>query len=73
MLSPFIEAGSTNDKPYNHYSLVKTIEDRIGLGEHLGHADDKDVHAFGKDVFDTELGPYQDPGAAVAVHKRRPR
>ena len=57
VLSPFIKAGSTSDKPYNHYSLVKTIEDRIGLGEHLGHAADKDVHAFGKDVFDTDSPP----------------
>jgi hypothetical protein len=61
VLSPFVEAGSTNDKPYDDYSILKTIEDRIGLGEHLGHADDRDVRAFGKDVFDRELDPYQDP------------
>jgi hypothetical protein len=61
VLSPFVEAGSTNDQPYDGYSVLKTIEDRIGLGEHVGHADDKKVHAFGKDVFDRELDPYQDP------------
>jgi hypothetical protein len=63
VLSPFVEAGSTNDKPYNHYSLLKTIEDRIGLGEHLGKADEKKVRAFGPDVFDTELDPLQEPEA----------
>jgi hypothetical protein len=71
VVSPFVEAGSTNDKPYDSYSLLKTVEDRIGLGEHLGHADDKQVTAFGKDVFDTELDPFQDPSAGVAVHERR--
>ena len=71
VLSPFVEAGSTNDKTYNHYSLLKTIEDRIGLGEHLGHADDRKVRAFGRDVFDRELDPLQDPAATVARYERR--
>jgi hypothetical protein len=61
VLSPFVEAGTTNDKPYDGYSVLKTIEDRIGLAEHLGQADDRKVHAFGDDVFDRELDPYQDP------------
>jgi len=61
VVSPFVKAGTTNDRAYDSYSLLKTIEDRIGLGEHLGGADDKKVRAFGKDVFDTELDPYQDP------------
>jgi hypothetical protein len=61
VLSPFVEAGSTDDTPYDGYSVLKTIEDRIGLGEHLGRADDKEVRAFGDDLFDRELDPYQDP------------
>ena len=67
VLSPFVEAGSTNDRPYDSYSLLKTIEDRIGLGEHLGRADGKDVHAFGKDVFDTDSIP---PGPGVTRTRR---
>jgi hypothetical protein len=63
VLSPFVEAGTTNDKHYDSYSLLKTIEDRIGLGEHLGKADDRKVRAFGSDVFDTELDPLQEPEA----------
>jgi hypothetical protein len=63
VLSPFVEAGSTNDKHYNSYSLLKTVEDRIGLGEHLGKAADRKVRAFGSDVFDTELDPLQEPEA----------
>lgn len=61
VLSPFVEARTTNDKHYDTYSLLKTIEDRIGLGEHLGKADDRKVRAFGSDVFDTELDPLQEP------------
>ena len=63
VLSPFVEAGSTNDKPYDTYSVLKTVEDRIGLGEHLGKAGDRKVREFGRDVFDTELDPLQEPEA----------
>ena len=34
--------GVKDDTPYNHYSLLRTIEDAFGLAEHLGHADDTD-------------------------------
>jgi phosphatidylinositol-3-phosphatase len=71
VISPFVKADTTNDRPYDTYSLLKTIEDRIGLGEHLGHAHDEDVRAFGRDVFDTELDPLQEPEATVAAHERR--
>jgi phosphatidylinositol-3-phosphatase len=59
VLSPFVDAGATNDKPYDSYSLLKTVEERIGVGEHLGKADDRKVRAFGSDVFNTELDPLQ--------------
>ena len=28
--------------PYNHYSLLRTVEDAFGIAEHLGHAADSD-------------------------------
>jgi phosphatidylinositol-3-phosphatase len=28
--------------PYNHYSLLRTVEDAFGIAEHLGHAADRD-------------------------------
>jgi phospholipase C len=31
-----------DDTPYNHYSLLRTIEDAFGIGEHLGHAAETD-------------------------------
>ena len=32
--------GVKDDTPYNHYSLLRTMEDAFGLGGHLGHAAD---------------------------------
>lgn len=33
--------GVSDDTPYNHYSLLRTIEDALGVAEHLGHAADE--------------------------------
>jgi len=35
--------GLTELTPFNHYSLLRTIEDGFGISQHLGHAGD-DVH-----------------------------
>jgi len=37
VLSPFTAPGSVNDTPYNHYALLRSLEDLFGLG-HLGYA-----------------------------------
>ena len=50
LLSPYIKPGSVNPTPYNHYSLLRTIEDIFGLG-HLGYAARDEVESFGSDVF----------------------
>jgi hypothetical protein len=39
--------------PYNHYSLLRSIEDWFGL-PHLGYADQHGLSAFGADVFNVE-------------------
>jgi hypothetical protein len=39
-----------NDTPYNHYSLLRSIEDIFGL-DHLGYAGRSDLKAFGDDVY----------------------
>lgn len=38
LLSPFIKAGSTSSVPYNHYSMLRSLEDIFRLDEHLGYA-----------------------------------
>jgi len=39
LLSPFVKPGSTSATAYNHYSLLKSIEDIFHLG-HIGYAAD---------------------------------
>jgi hypothetical protein len=44
LLSPFVRQGSTSDIPYNHYALLKSIEDIFHL-DHIGYAaDDAKIH-----------------------------
>lgn len=35
--------GVTDATPYNHYSLLRTVEDAFGIRQYLGHAADGDV------------------------------
>lgn len=50
LLSRFIKPGTVTNVPYNHYSLLRSIEDIFGLS-HLGYARRSGVVSFGKDVF----------------------
>jgi phosphatidylinositol-3-phosphatase len=50
MLSPFIEPGTVSEVPYNHYALLRSVEDIFGL-PHLGYAGQPGLQAFGADVF----------------------
>jgi len=50
LLSRFIKPGTTSDVPYNHYSLLRWVEDQFGL-EHLGYAARPGLQTFGSDVF----------------------
>src|SRR6201999_3676189 len=49
LLSPFIKPGTVSNVPYNHYSLLRTVEDIFGVG-HLGYAAEPDLKPFGADV-----------------------
>ena len=50
VLSPFVAPGTISDRPYNHYGLLRTLEDLFGLS-HLGYAGQRGLAAFGHDVF----------------------
>ncbi len=50
VISPFVRAGSTSATAYNHYSLLKSIEDLFGLAR-LGYAGQSDLKVFGTDVW----------------------
>jgi len=50
LLSPFIKPGTVSDRPYNHYSMLRSVEDLFGLN-HLAGARGAKVRSFGSDVF----------------------
>ncbi len=54
-ISPFIKPGSTTATPYNHFSLLRTVEDIFGL-PHLGEAAAPGLASFGPDVFTRPKG-----------------
>jgi phosphatidylinositol-3-phosphatase len=50
LLSRFITPGTVSRVPYNHYSLLRSLEDIFGL-PHLGYAGQRGLRSFGRDVF----------------------
>jgi hypothetical protein len=50
LISQFIQPGTVNDTPYNHYALLRSIEDLFAL-PYLGYAARPGLQAFGPDVY----------------------
>lgn len=50
LISPFIKPGTRSSTPYNHYSLLRSIEDLFGL-PYLGYAGAAGQASFGADVY----------------------
>lgn len=50
VLSPFTKGGTTSNTPYNHYSLLASIEDNFSLPR-LGYAGAPGLKPFGTDVL----------------------
>lgn len=50
VISPFSPSGATSDRPYNHYSLLASLEDFFAL-PHLAGAAESGVNTFGADVY----------------------
>jgi hypothetical protein len=55
LLSPFIAPGTVSATPYNHYSLLRSVEDYFNL-THLGLANAPQLQTFGTDVFTKAAG-----------------
>lgn len=51
LLSRYIRPGTVSNVPYNHYSLLKSLEEIFGIHEYLGYAGQKGLVAFGSDIF----------------------
>jgi hypothetical protein len=50
MLSPCIRPGTVTSTPYNHYSLLRSVEDNFGL-PHLGFAGKAGLQPFGSNIL----------------------
>ena len=59
LLSPFAKPGSTSDTPYNHYSLLRSIENIFGLVGHLGYAADNPSKRYYLDTLDNDTTVFQ--------------
>jgi phosphatidylinositol-3-phosphatase len=56
LLSPFVRAGASSAVPYNHYSMLRTVEQIFGLPG-LGYAADPGLNVLGADVFSAPVPP----------------
>ena len=52
LLSPFIKPGTVSNTPYNHHSLLKSLEAIFQRG-HLGYAKQSGLVGCGADIFTT--------------------
>lgn len=50
ILSPFTSPGTVTSQAYNHYGLLRSVEDLFGL-PHLGYAGQAGLRPFGADVY----------------------
>jgi phospholipase C len=66
ILSQFVQPGSVNNNPYNHYALLRSIEDLFGL-DHLGFAAQAGLNAFGPDVYNAGATPTPGSGSAPSI------
>jgi hypothetical protein len=55
LLSPFVKPASTTQEPYNHFSLLRTIEDLFAL-PHLGFARSAATSALAPSLFSYKAG-----------------
>jgi hypothetical protein len=67
LISRFVASGSLSLNGYNHYSLLRSIEDLFGLS-HLGYAAQTGLAPFGSDVYNARGAA----GRRRAARERRP-
>lgn len=51
LLSPFIKPGTVSTTPYNHYAMLKSLEDIFQVDGYLGFAAQEGLVGFGSDIF----------------------
>jgi phosphatidylinositol-3-phosphatase len=66
LLSHFIKPGTVSKQEYNHYSMLRSVEDMFGLA-HLGYAGAAGLRPFGADIFTNPSGEPMPPVAKPTV------
>jgi phosphatidylinositol-3-phosphatase len=66
VLSPFTLPGTVSNVAYNHYSLLRSIEDIFAVG-HLGFAGVDGLAPFGADIYSQPNGPAPAPTTTLPV------
>ena len=66
LLSNFIKPGTVSKFRYNHYSLLRSLENLFGLG-HLGYAAASGLRPFGTDIFTNPGGKHLRPPAKPTI------
>ena len=56
LLSPCIAPGTVSQTPYNHYTMLGSVENIFGLS-HLGYAGLPHSTYFGTDIYKRQCGP----------------
>jgi len=70
LLSPAIKPGTVSNRPYNHYSTLRSLEQWFGLS-YLGYANRPDLRVFGPDVMtQTGHGNANTDTTAAAPHSK---
>jgi hypothetical protein len=72
LLSPCIAPGTISQTPYNHYTMLRSVEDIFGLS-HLGYAQLPGETTFGSDVFTRPCSGLPVARIAVRVSGQRVR
>jgi hypothetical protein len=71
MVSNCIQPGTVSTDSYNHYSLLRSIEDNFGL-PHLGYAAQAGLQPFGKDILNVPSCPrFATPCRAGRKHHKK--
>jgi len=62
LLSPFVKPGSTSDIGYNHYSLLRSLEDIFKLDHHIGYAKDDPSMGYFLDTIGNDQNIFETRG-----------
>ena len=72
LLSPFIKPGSTSDTAYNHYSLLRSLEDIFGIHEYLGYAANNPRKGYFLDTIGNDRAIFEHDHDPWYEHRHEP-